>query len=93
MPQLHLYVSKEIAAEVKRRADRRGISTSRYLAEMVRREVADEWPDGFFDEVIGGWQGAPLRRAEQLPFEQRDELEPAGNAPLATDSGATGGDT
>lgn len=76
MPRLHLHVSEEIAAEVKRRAKRRGISTSRYLAEMVQREVADEWPDGFFEHVIGGWQGAPLHRPEQLTFEQRDGTEP-----------------
>ena len=91
MPQLHLYVSKEIAAEVKRRADRQGISASRYLADMVRREVADEWPDGFFEQVIGGWQGAPLRRPEQLPLERRDELEPPGSEPSATDTAATRG--
>jgi len=76
MPQMHLYVSKEIAAEVKRRADREGISTSRYLAELVRRECADEWPEGFFETVFGGWKGAPLRRPEQPPVETRDDLAP-----------------
>ncbi|MGD8328288.1 MAG: hypothetical protein PVJ49_02550 [Acidobacteriota bacterium] len=74
MPQLHLYVSREIAAEVKRRADGQGISTSRYLAELVRRECADEWPEGFFERVVGGWQGQALERPEQLPVEERDEL-------------------
>jgi hypothetical protein len=77
MPQLHLYVSKEIADEVKRRAENEGVSTSRYLAEMVRRECADEWPTGFFETVVGGWKGAPLVRPEQLPAEDRVELRPA----------------
>jgi hypothetical protein len=76
MPQLHLYISKEIAAEVKRRAEAGGMSVSRYLAELVRREVADEWPDGFFDEVVGGWRGEPLERPVQLPLEERDALAP-----------------
>jgi len=80
MPQLHLYVPKEIAAEVKRRADAQQISTSRYLADLVRREVADEWPEGFFDEVLGGWQGAPLERPSLLPLEDRDELAPRAKA-------------
>ena len=76
MPQMHLYVSKDIAQEVKRRAAGKGVSTSRYLADMVRREVADEWPPGFFEEVIGGWVGEPLARPEQLPLEERAELAP-----------------
>jgi len=77
MPQMHLYVPKDVADEVKRRADAEGVSTSRYLADLVTREVANEWPPGFFEEVIGGWVGKPLERPEQLPFEQRDELFPA----------------
>jgi len=76
MPQMHLYVSKDIAKEVKHRASSKGVSTSRYLADLVRREVADEWPPGFFEEVIGGWVGEPLERPEQLPLEERTELAP-----------------
>lgn len=85
LPQLHLYVSKEVAAEVKRRADREGISTSRYLAELVRRECADEWPEGFFEDVIGGWKGEALERPEQPPVEERHELAPRGDGRAAPD--------
>jgi len=76
MPQMHLYVPQNIAQEVKRRATGKGVSTSRYLADLVKREVADEWPAGFFEEVIGGWVGEPLERPEQLPLEERTELAP-----------------
>jgi len=76
MPQMHLYVSKDIADEVKRRADKQGVSASRYLADLVRREVADEWPPGFFENVIGGCAHAPLERAPALPMEERDALAP-----------------
>ncbi len=75
MPQLHLYVSDEIAAKIKERAARREMSVSRYLAEMVRSEVEGGWPADYFDTVIGGWQGDPLIREPQgapetrLPFE------------------------
>lgn len=34
MPQMNLYVSKDIAKEVKRRAAGKGVSTSRYLADL-----------------------------------------------------------
>ena len=72
MPQMHLYVAKDVADEVKRRAEARGVSTSRYLADLVTREVADEWPSGFFEEVIGGWVGEPLDRAPDLPWKERE---------------------
>lgn len=75
MPQLHLYLPKEIADEVKRRAERQGTSISRYLAEIVRARVADEWPAGFFEEVVGGWAGKPLARPPQPEPESREEFE------------------
>jgi len=78
MPQLHLYLPKEIADEVKRRAERTGSSVSGYLAEIVRSRVADEWPAGFFDEVVGGWTGGMLDRPPQPPPETRDRIEDTG---------------
>jgi hypothetical protein len=32
------------------------------------------WQPGFFEEVIGSWEGEPLERPEQLPYETREEL-------------------
>jgi hypothetical protein len=32
------------------------------------------WLPGFFEEVIGGWVGEPLERAEQGEFEIREQL-------------------
>lgn len=75
MPQLHLYVPREVAREVKRRAEAKGRSVSAYLADLVKREVSDAWPDGFFEEVSGGWSGEPLERAPELPVESREPLE------------------
>lgn len=74
MPQLHLYVPEEVAAEVARRASARGLSVSRYLAELVRRQVSTAWPDGYFDNVVGGWSGEPLARPAQGQLEVRDRL-------------------
>jgi hypothetical protein len=77
MPQLHLYLPKEIDEEVRRRAEMTGISVSRYLADLVRSQVADEWPAGFFDEVVGGWVGEPLERPAQPQSEVRDGMRGA----------------
>ncbi|MBX9253258.1 hypothetical protein H1Q63_04650 [Desmonostoc muscorum CCALA 125] len=29
----------------------------------------------FVEEVIGSWEGEPLERPEQLPFEEREEIQ------------------
>ena len=75
MPQLHVYVPKNLAEEVRRRAEALGISISRYLGQSVRREVGGEWPEGWFDDVVGGWKGAPLERPAQGRVETRDTLD------------------
>jgi hypothetical protein len=63
MPQLRLYVPDEIAETAKARASAAGKTLSSYLADLIVREVAGEWPEGFFEEVVGGWKSEPL----QLP--------------------------
>lgn len=74
MPQLHLYVPDDVASVVRQRARARRMTVSGYLAELVRREVAAGWPAGFFDAVVGGWAGKPLRRPGQGRWERRDRL-------------------
>ena len=74
MPQLHLYVPEDVAERLRERAKARDLSVSKYLAQIVEREVAVGWPDEYFAEVIGGWVGEPLQRPEQLPLEERTAL-------------------
>lgn len=77
MPQLHLYLPEPLAEKVKQKARQSGLSTSKYLAELIKRDVDAGWPEAFFTEVAGGWQGKPLERPPQGEFELRDNLEPA----------------
>ena len=72
MPQLHFYVADAVAAELRKKAAGKGLTISKYLADMARNEVLSDWPEGFFEEVIGGWQGSPLTRPEQGEFEERE---------------------
>ena len=74
MPQLHIYVPDNVASVVRERARARGMTVSGFLAALVVREVASDWPDGYFDEVVGGWEGPPLRRPAQGRFEKREKL-------------------
>jgi hypothetical protein len=78
MPQLNLYVNDELAERIHRRAEEADLSVSRYLAQLVRRELETEWPDSFFESVVGGWQGEPLVRLPEGEFEEREKLTAAG---------------
>lgn len=76
MPQLHFYVPRELAERIQQEARATQKSVSSYLAELVKREMAPNWPEGFFDEVAGGWQGETLQRQPQGEYEQRVDLNP-----------------
>lgn len=72
MTQLHCYVPEALAKQAQRRAAQSGLSLSRYLAELVKRDagVSADWPEGYFD-LFGKWEGAPPERPAQLPLEAR----------------------
>lgn len=74
MTQLHLYVPDDVAAKVQERAERQGLSVSRYLARLVKKEIGEGWPEGYFEDVIGGWKGEPLTRPPQGTPERRIKL-------------------
>lgn len=44
---------------------------AKYLAQRSERRGA-AWLPGFFEQVVGAWQGVPLERASQGEFERRD---------------------
>lgn len=77
MSQLHFYVPDEVEAQIRDKANQANLPLSRYLANLVKREAGrpDEWPEGYFEQVFGQWQGEPLERPEQGEFEQRPELK------------------
>lgn len=70
MPQLHLYVPEEVAEKLKQKAKAKNLSLSKYLAEVVQRETRTGWPEGYFEEVAGGWIG-DFEEPEELPLEER----------------------
>ena len=72
--KLDIYVPDEVGEAVKRKAEAAGMTVCRYLAGLVQREVAGGWPPGFFENVVGGWQGRPLKRPPQAALERREDL-------------------
>lgn len=75
MTQLHCYVPEEVAERLKRKAAQAHLPVSKYLATLVRKDTGSEWPEGYFEQVFGQWQGAPLERPPQGDYEDRPELE------------------
>jgi hypothetical protein len=77
MAQLHCYVPEEIAQQAQRRASQSGLSLSRYLAELVKRDAQTSTAlgqEGYFD-IFGRWEGTPLKRPKQLPLEVRQPIK------------------
>lgn len=74
MPQLHLYVSSELSEALKRKAKAQGISVSKYLAELVKREVGLDWPE-HYQELLGGWQGELPKRPQSPTPQEQGSLE------------------
>lgn len=74
MAQLHCYVPDQVAERLHQKAEKAGLSISRYLGELIKKDLTAAWPEGYFQEVIGGWQGEPLERPPQGSYEIRPEL-------------------
>lgn len=73
MPQLHCYVADEVAAYLQQKAERAHLSVSKYIALLIQKDIANQWPEGYFD-LFGTWEGSPLQRPEQNAYEQREVM-------------------
>jgi hypothetical protein len=74
MPQLHCYVTDELAEKLWEKARKSHLSISRYLALLVEQGVENQWPGGYF-ELFGKWKGEPLERPAQGAYEQREDFD------------------
>jgi hypothetical protein len=74
MSQLNLYVPDHLKKKLQMAAKRRGLSLSRYVFEILERDVvAGEWSKHYLEQVLGGWQGE-LERPSQGQEEIRSNL-------------------
>jgi len=74
LAQLHCYVPDNIAEQFQEKAKHVHLSVSKYLAYLVKNEIASQWPDNYFS-LFGSWEGDPLERPAQGCYEQRQELK------------------
>lgn len=77
MSQLHFYVPDDIEREIREQAARANLPLSRYLAEIIKNQTRkpDQWPEGYFERVLGQWKGEALERAPQGDYEERSRLD------------------
>lgn len=59
---------EEIIRRIKR------LQSKSSQSELIQAQEKSNWLPGFFEEVIGGWVGAPLQRSEQGQYESREIL-------------------
>ncbi len=70
MAQIHCYIPDSVAEAFRIKAEQAHLSVSKYLAQLVKKDVGGEWPEGYF-ENLGEWEGTPLTRPEQGQHETR----------------------
>jgi len=75
MAQVHCYVPDDVASKLSKKAKKSHLSVSKYLARLVKKDIASEWPPGYFEQVFGQWEGERLQRPEQGDYERRDMLK------------------
>ncbi|PIP03126.1 MAG: hypothetical protein COW18_02855 [Zetaproteobacteria bacterium CG12_big_fil_rev_8_21_14_0_65_54_13] len=75
MAQIHCYIPDDVVAQLRRKAEKSHLSVSKYLARLVNQDVTSGWPDGYFEQVFGQWEGETLQRPEQGDYEKREALD------------------
>ena len=78
MPQLAIYIDDELSRKLNKATKASGKSRSKWVADLIKAKLEDEWPQGFF-ELSGSWEGeatpeqimANIRKG----FEQAEERE------------------
>ena len=74
MVELHLTFPSDVETQIHQRAEARGVSVDRYVADLVLRDIQTDWPPGYFERVIGGWKDEDIERPDQGTLERRAEL-------------------
>jgi hypothetical protein len=83
MTQIILEITKsEVIDKLKHLAQKHDRSLEAEITSILESATATTvstppnrgWSEGFFEEVIGGWEGEPLVREPQPEYQERDFL-------------------
>jgi hypothetical protein len=63
MGQVTIYIDEETEKKMLQMIQKRGVSKSRWIAELIREKAASTWPENVV-ELAGAWKDLPS--AEQI---------------------------
>ena len=56
MPQLAIYIDDGLSRKLNKAIRTSGKSRSKWVADLIKAKLEDEWPEGFF-ELASSWEG------------------------------------
>ena len=75
MAQLTLYLDAETEAAVRRAADEAGVSLSRWVANLLRDQTRQTWPESV-RQLAGAWADASTAEELRVPSASDVPREP-----------------
>ncbi|MDL2263998.1 hypothetical protein LJC31_05040 [Synergistaceae bacterium OttesenSCG-928-I11] len=69
MPQLSLYIDQETLTDIEREAKSRDMSISRFVADILRKNISPGWPDGYGALFGAIAEDASFAEPEELSFD------------------------
>lgn len=71
MSQITIYLDDWTEKKMRLMAESRHMSKSRWVAELIKRNLSEQWPDNVC-EIPGSWKDAPF--AEELRASLGEDL-------------------
>ena len=71
--RFYFYVPKGRSRQIRGEIKAKKLSVSKYVVKAVQRETHPGWPEGYFERVVGKWQG-DFPDTEELLYEARNSL-------------------
>jgi hypothetical protein len=56
MPQLAIYIDDKLSRQLNKAIKVSGKSRSKWVADLIKAKLKDEWPEDFF-KLAGSWEG------------------------------------
>ena len=55
MTQLAIYIEEKLSEKLEKAVKASGKSKSKWIADVIKKELDDQWPEDFFD-LAGSWK-------------------------------------
>ena len=80
MTQFAIYIDDNLAERLEKAVAASGKSKSKWISDVIKSALQDQWPDGFF-ELAGSWidKAGPNKILKQIrqgmdQFDDREEI-------------------